>query len=461
MIQNLKELIESGKDEASRRARKIALELALEGLRAANPKVAIRKYVELRDKLFMVKGKCSVDISKIKNVYVIGMGKASGAMAEAIEEILKDKITEGVISVPKGTAKRYKLSRICACEGEHPIPGKGSMNCAEKILSIAEKAGEGDLVICLISGGGSALATLPANDITLEDMMQTTKLLLRCGAEIKEINVVRKHISRIKGGWLAKAAYPARVISLIISDVVGDDLGSIASGPTSPDPSTYLDAKTILEKYDIWNEVPDSVREWIELGVKGAINETPKPNDEIFSKVTNAIIASNRVSLQSMEHKARSLGLNSLIITSYLEGEAREVGKVIGTILREIHDHDSPVKKPAVIIAGGETTVTVKGSGKGGRNQELALSAIRIISGLKGTALMSMGSDGLDGITDAAGAIVDGNTLDRAIKAGLNYEEYLANNDSYTFFKELGGSLIFTGPTGTNVNDFIIGVVVD
>jgi len=459
MIRNFDELIGVAEDKSTRKARELALNLVIEGIKAADPHVAIERHVKVVGELLVFNERYEVDLSRVNDVYVIGMGKAVGAMAESLEAMLDDKITEGIIIVPKGTANRYKLKKIRACEGGHPIPNEGSLKCAERLLSLAESAGEEDLVICLLSGGGSALASLPVDDVSLEDLMRTTELLLRSGAEIREVNTVRKHISRIKGGWLAKAAYPARLFSLIISDVVGDDVSSIASGPTAPDKSTFKDVKQILEKYEIWHEVPSSVRRWIELGVRGDVNETPKPDDVVFEKVHNIIIASNRVSLQSMAELGRSLGLNVLILTSYLEGEAREVGKVISSILREVYEHDIPVKKPAAIIAGGETTVTVKGHGKGGRNQELALSVARMIKGLKGVALLSMGSDGLDGITDAAGAIVDGNTISEASGLGLDPERYLADNDSYTFFKKVGGSLIFTGPTGTNVNDFVVGVV--
>ncbi len=440
------------------KARELALSIIEEGISAADPRRAIARTVRLEGNRLYIRD-LEMDLTKIENVYVVGMGKASGSMAEALERILGEYITEGVISVPQGTASRYSTKRIKLCEGGHPIPNEGSLNCARRIMELAEEAGEDDLVICLISGGGSALATLPADEISIDDMMQVTKLLLRCGADIKEVNVVRKHLSRLKGGWLAKAAYPALLVSLIISDVVGDDLGSIASGPTSPDPSTFEDAMSILKKYDLWDSIPERARRWINLGVKGLISETPKPGDPIFEKVHNIIIASNIVSLRAMAKRARDIGLNTLILTSYLEGEAREVGKVLASIIKEVYAHDLPINKPAALIAGGETTVTVRGRGKGGRNQELALSAARAISGLKGTVLASIGSDGIDGVTDAAGALVDGYTVTRALEKGLKPEDYLLENDSFTFFKRLGGSLIYTGPTGTNVNDFIVAVI--
>jgi len=325
-------------------------------------------------------------------------------------------------------------------------------------LEIAEKAGENDLVICLISGGGSSLMPLPRGDISIVDKKKITEALLKCGATINEINTVRKHISDFKGGWLAKKAYPATVLNLILSDVIGDPLDFIASGPTVPDSTTFHEAVKILKKYELWNTVPESIRKVLSDGEKGLIPETPKADDQVFKKVFTVVVGNNRFASLAACESLRSNGLNTLLLTSTLEGEARHVGTVLASIAREISISQNPVSKPAGIVAGGETTVTVKGKGLGGRNQEIALSAALKLEGMNGVVLASLSTDGVDGPTDAAGAIVDGKTLERAANKGLNPEEFLAENNSYNFFSELG-DLIFTGPTGTNVNDVSVIIV--
>jgi len=299
------------------------------------------------------------------------------------------------------------------------------------------------------------MTPLPADGISLEEKQQVTKLLLKSGASINEFNAVRKHISAFKGGLLAKYAYPARVLSLIISDVVGDRLDVISSGPTSPDTSTFQDAYQVLNRYGLWHQIPESVRRRIEAGLRGEVAETPKPGDRIFEKVHNLIIGSNRLACNLAVKTARELGLNSVILSSVVEGEARYVGTVYGSILVEESLEDNPIEKPVAIVAGGETTVTVKGSGVGGRNQELVLSASVKIQGLKSVALASIGTDGVDGLTDAAGAIADGKTIQRASEENLDPRECLDNNDSHRFFKKLG-DLIFTGPTGVNLMDITV-----
>jgi len=385
-------------------------------------------------------------------------GKASGAMAEAIEEILGDRISEGLINVLKGTETRFKTRRIKLNGATHPIPGEEGRKGVEKMLEIAKKAGEKDLVIVLISGGGSALMPYPAPPITLEEKKKVTSLLLKCGATINEINAVRKHISMFKGGQLARACYPATTVALIISDVVGDPLDTIASGPTAPDNTTFQDAYRVLKYYDLLDKVPASVKERIEKGLKGEIEDTPKPGDKIFEKVRNLIIANNRTALDAAVKKAKEYGLNTMILSTFIEGEARHVGTVFAGIARELYHTGTPINKPAFIAAGGETTVTVVGSGKGGRNQELVLSAAIKINGLDGVAIASIGTDGIDGITDAAGGIVDGSTLVRGKEKNLEILDFLANNDSYNYLTKTD-DIIITGPTGSNVNDIMFIVV--
>ncbi|MCS7385345.1 MAG: glycerate kinase [archaeon GB-1867-005] len=457
-IKNFNELIEvSIKENAE--ARRIALELLEAGLEAANPKEAVKKHVKLEGDILNI-GKYKYDLSNIGSIYVIGAGKASGKMAEALEEVLGERIKKGVVIVPRGASKNIKVMRIEVIEGDHPIPSQSCIEGALKIREITEEAESKDLIMALISGGGSSLLTLPADEVSIEDVITVTNLLLKCGADIKEINAVRKHISKVKGGQLAKCAYPAKIASLIISDVIGDPIDCIASGPTAPDPTTYIDAYRVLKKYELWNKVPQSIRKRIEKGLHGEAPETPKKSDPIFNRVVNFIIASNLKALKAMEAKAKQLNYNAIILTSQLEGEARHVGKVFASIIKEASTTGHPINPPAAIIAGGETTVTVTSSGIGGRNQELALGAALQIKGLKGIAIAAMGSDGIDGMTDAAGALVDGETIEVAEKIGIDPHAHLKNNDSYSFFKSIGGSLILTGLTGTNVNDFTVGVVV-
>jgi len=398
-------------------------------LKAADPAEAVKRHFDLP------KG-------KFEKIYVVGAGKATAAMAQAIERILGKRITAGFINVKHGhTAKlRYIEQNECG----HPIPDEAGVRGAERIAGIAGEATAQDLVICLISGGGSALMPLPAPPITLEEKQATTNLLLACGATIHEINAVRKHISAIKGGQLAALASPARVVSLILSDVIGDNLDVIGSGPTSPDASTFTTARDVFEKYAIWKKVPKAVRNRIEAGMRGEIAETPKK----LSGVENRIIGSNSLALDAAARKARELGFRTLILSSTIDGETRDVAQVHAAIAREIRASGHPVRPPACVISGGETTVTLRGKGKGGRNQEFALAAAIGIVGMNDVLIFSAGTDGTDGPTDAAGAQSDGQTFAR----GKDPLCHLAENDAYSFFAPLG-DLIMTGPTGTNVMD--------
>jgi glycerate-2-kinase len=326
------------------------------------------------------------------------------------------------------------------------------------MLEIAEGATADDLIICLISGGGSSLMPLPRGDITLADKRQVTDALLKSGATINEVNTVRKHISDFKGGWLAKKAYPATILNLILSDVIGDPLDFIASGPTVPDSTTFSEAIGVLKKYDLWTKAPSFVRKLLSDGEKGLVPETPKAGDEAFKKVYSFVVGNNRFATQAACEDLKSAGLNTLMLTAMMEGEARQVGIVLASIAREASVSRNPVPRPAGIVAGGETTVFVVGKGIGGRNQEIALAAAMKLEGLDGVAVASLSTDGVDGPTDAAGAIVDGQSLVRAKEVGLAPEKFLAENDSYHFFSKLG-DLIFTGPTGTNVNDVSVIVI--
>jgi glycerate 2-kinase len=409
--------------------RRQALRIFQAALKAADPAEAVLRHVQ-------------VDAKAHRNVFVIGAGKATAQMARAIERLLGSRIAGGEINVKDGHTAALRRIKINECG--HPIPDARGVAGARRIAGIASQAGPDDLIVCLISGGASALLPLPAPPITLAEKQKTTQLLLHCGASIHEMNCVRKHISRIKGGQLARLAYPATLLTLILSDVIGDDLDVIGSGPTVPDPSSFAEARAIFEKYRIWNKLPSAVRNRF----TSATDETPKPGDKIFRKTRNVIVGSNALAVDAAAAEARRLGFHTLVLSTLVEGEAREVARVHAAIAKEILASGRPVQTPACVISGGETTVTVRGTGLGGRNQEFALAAALDIAGLPKTLILSAGTDGTDGPTDAAGAMVDGTTLAR----GPNAAAFLANNDSYRFF-EATGDLIQTGPTGTNVAD--------
>ena len=414
-------------------------------MKAANPAEAVLRHVQLAGNV-LTAGRKRYRLDLFRHVYVIGAGKASAQMAQSIERLLGKRITGGLINIKYGHAAR--LRRIELNECGHPIPDRNGELGAQRIAEIARQSGQDDLVLCLISGGASALLPLPAPPVTLEEKQETTRLLLHCGANIHELNCVRKHISAVKGGQLAELAFPATVLALILSDVIGDDLDVIGSGPTVPDRSTFSDARAILAKYGISGKVPAAVQERL----SGNASETPKPGGQIFEKVQNLIVGSNRLAVDAAAQQARSLGYHTLVLSTFIEGETRDVARVHAAIAKEIRATGRPVKVPACVISGGETTVTIRGSGLGGRNQEFALAAALDIAGLKDVVVLSAGTDGTDGPTDAAGAIADGSTVTRAAAQGLDAAAYLANNDSYPFFEYLG-NLIKTGPTGTNVAD--------
>ena len=448
-IKNKEELIKNGETKLNRKARALALRSLESALNAVDPKQIIKSKLLLKNLTLHVNG-YSIDLKKFKNIYVIGGGKASGSMAEALEQVLGNSITNGLVNVPRSSKNKTDIIKLH--EASHPIPDEAGVEGTRRMLKIAEQAKEDDLVICLISGGGSSLMPLPRGKISIADKKEITNALLKCGATINEINTVRKHISDFKGGWLAKKAYPATILNLILSDVVGDPLDFIASGPTIPDSTTFSDAIKVLKKYRLWSKAPASIRKVLSDGEKGLIPETPKANDEAFKRVYNVVVGNNRLASLTAQKYLKSEGLNTLLLTSTLEGEARHVGIMLASIVHEVSVSGNPVPKPAGIIAGGETTVTVTGKGLGGRNQEIALAAAQKLNDMNGVVVASLSTDGVDGPTDAAGAIADGKTLVRAAKMGLTPEEYLAENDSYHFFSKLG-DLIFTGPTGTNVND--------
>lgn len=438
------------------RARKDALAIFKAGVKAVDPVEAIQNHLKIEKNILIVNKK-KTDLSGFDRISVIGTGKASAAMARAMEDILGERLNAGIVITKYNHA--LPLGKVQVIEAGHPVPDEAGFRGARQIVRFLEKTDEKDLVFFLISGGGSALLPYPHRGLSLEDKQEVTKILLEVGADIHEINALRKHLSRVKGGRLAQAAYPATLISLVLSDVIGDDLDSIASGPTVPDRSTFADCLSILDKYQIFDRIPAVAVELFKKGVRGDIEETPKPGDSVFERTQNLIIGSNIMAVKAAEKKAGELGYNTLILSTFMAGETRDVAGVHAAIAREILSSGNPTIRPACVLSGGETTVTIRGKGKGGRNQEFSLAAAVEIDGSGNIVVLSAGTDGTDGPTDAAGAIADGTTVSRARKLGMDPGKYLRDNDSCHFFGALD-DLIVTGPTYTNVMDLRIVLVI-
>lgn len=422
--------------------RDVVMQVLRAALKAADPYGAVLKSLQERD-FSNVPG----------NIYVLGAGKAGSAMSRAAEDALGGRIAGGLVIVKDGHIGDSPPERIEIVEASHPVPDLRGVEATGRLLELAERAGENDLVLCLISGGGSALMTAPAQGLALEDIQLATQALLRAGATINELNAVRKHLSRISGGRLARAAAPARVLSLILSDVTGSPLDVIASGPTAPDPTTFQDALAVLQRHGLAHNVPAAVLDRLQAGARGEIEETPKPDDPLFANVENVIVASNVLAVEAAATQANELGLSTIVMSTFVEGEASEVGLVLAGVAKEIARYGRPVTSPGCVLFGGETTVTVRGSGIGGRNTELALGAAVGIREMGSQVLVaSLATDGGDGSSPSAGAIVDGTTIARGEALGLEHDAALANNDSYTYLSQVGDALML-GPTGTNVND--------
>ncbi len=421
--------------------RRDAKAILMAALAAADPTAAMEKVLRARD-----------DLDKYERIFVVGAGKAGGTMARAAEQYLGKRITAGCVNVKDGDAALTRVIELRLCG--HPVPDERGLQGAKRIAEICRQARENDLVICLLSGGASALTPYPAPSITLAEKQETTRLLLASGASIHEINAVRKHLSAIKGGQLARIAAPAHVLSLILSDVVGDDLDVIGSGPTAPDESTFESAYAVLEKYELRDRVPARVRERLRNGAQ----ETPKDTDPLFENVENIIVGSNQKSLESAARAAKDMGYKTLILSSSIEGETRDIARMHAAIARQIRVHGQPVRPPVCVISGGETTVSMRNGdeGKGGRNQEFALVAAMEVAGLEDVLILSAGTDGSDGPTDAAGALADGTSLTRGTLSAL---EALEDHNAYPFFAELG-DLVTTGSTGTNVMDLHLILVI-
>lgn len=377
-------------------------------------------------------------------------------MAAALVGTLADKLTSGLILAKDGlVSHEVELpASVKLYWAAHPIPDERGLHATQQITALLAQAGNDDLVLLLVSGGGSALLTAPTEGITLLDYQQLTRILLNSGANINELNTLRKHIDIVKGGGLARIAHPARLISLILSDVIGDPIDVIASGPTTPDPTTFFQCSQIIDNYGITSRIPIRISSLLSAGIAGEVIETPKQGDAIFHRVNNFIIGNNWISAEAACEQAKQAGFNSMLLTTHLQGEARQAGQFIAAIAKQIASLNQPIRRPACIVIGGETTVTVTGNGLGGRNQELALAAVTPCAGLQDIVIAALASDGEDGPTDAAGAVVTGASFAEAAELGLVPTEYLQRNDAYHFFKALG-DLIITGSTNTNVNDLI------
>lgn len=424
------------------------------GLSAVDPYVAVARCLSLEDDELVLSTpdgqQRRYGLGDFRRVVIVGGGKATARMSQAVEELLGDRVTDGLIVVKYGHAAVHREVEVV--EAGHPMPDQQGERGAQRIMDLLGTLGEDALVFSLISGGGSALLPMPAAGVSLAEKQEVTSLLLGAGADIGEMNAVRKHISGLKGGQLARAAHPATVVNLMLSDVVGDRLDVIASGPAVPDHSSFDDARGVLERRGIWPKTPVAIRRRIEAGQAGQLPDTPKHGDPVFERCVNAVIGSNIIALEACAEAARDAGFRSLVLSSSIEGETREIARMHAAMAREIRHSARPVAPPACIVSGGETTVTIRGAGKGGRNQEFALAAALDLAGLDDCAVFSAGTDGSDGPTDAAGAIVFGDTVARAEAAGLDPRRALEENDAYPFFERLD-DLVLTGPTGTNVMD--------
>lgn len=425
--------------------RAIALDCIEAGIEAADPERAVGEVVALDGDRLTV-GEASYDLDRYGEVVVLGGGNAGGRMASAIEGVLGERIGRGAVV----TDAPEETGRIEVLPGDHPVPSERGVDSTRAMLELADEAGEDTLAIVLISGGGSALMPAPADGVSLEALQDVTEALLASGAEIDEINAVRKHCSAFKGGGLARRAAPATVVSLIVSDVIGNDLSTIASGPTAPDATTFADARTILDRYGI--DPPAEIENRLDRGERGEVEETPGEGDPVFDRVRNHVIADGFTALEAVRDLARERGYEPLVLSSSVRGEAREAAKTHVAIAEEVRATGNPIEAPAVICSGGETTVTIRGDGTGGPNQEFALSAALELDAH--TTLACVDTDGIDGASDVAGALVD----DRTVSDPEAARAALAENDAYPYLAERD-ALIETGATGTNVNDLRVLVV--
>ena len=440
-------------DEKQRRP---ILEIMEAALAAVDPRAAVAAHLRVHGDALTVDGR-AYDLADYRRVFVVGAGKAGAPMAQAVEAALGERIHGGLVVVKTGHGGPTR--RIEIVEATHPTPNQAGVEAGRRILALTEAASADDLVIALISGGGSALLVAPAPGLTLADLQRMTELLLASGAAIDEINCLRKHCSAVKGGQLARAAAPATLISLVLSDVVGSPLDVIASGPTVPDASTWADAWAVVERYQLANRLPAAITARLQAGLAGELPDTPGPDDPAFARTQTVIVADNRAAALAAVDAAKTAGYNALLLSTFIEGEARQVAKVAVALGREIQASGHPLPAPACLVLGGETTVTLGGHpGHGGRNQELALAAALELTGNQGITVVSLATDGTDGPTDSAGGMADGGTVDRGRTQGLDAADHLARHDAYPYLAATH-DLLLTGPTQTNVNDLVLVVV--
>ncbi len=416
---------------------------------AVDPATAVHETVSLHSDGLRF-GHIQVPNAEARRVVVLGAGKASPRMAAALVDILGDRVSGGLVITKDGYATG--AGQVEIVEAGHPVPDARGQAATRRLLEMADDADEGDLLLCVISGGGSALTPCPPDEVPLSELQNVTGQLLRSGATINQMNAIRKHLSVFHGGLLAAAAAPARVVGLLVSDVVGNPMDVIASGPTSPDPTTYADALAALDAFDLRATAPASIRDRLELGTRGGLPETPKPEDSLFERVTNLVIADNARAGLAAVAAAEAAGLHAQFLTSRVQGEAREIAKLVAGAAVDIARSGRPVPRPGCAIFGGETTVTVRGPGRGGRSQELAVAAAQELAGEPNTAVFALATDGTDGPTDACGGLIDWTTIVRARAAGGDCADALDDNDSYSYL-QCCGDLVRLGPTGTNVND--------
>ena len=436
---------------SNRPVERILKMLIQSSLEAADPGISMKRTIIRRTHELYI-DKIRYDLAKYQSIVCVGAGKASAHMAKTLEEVLGEYLESGIVIVKDGYDIPTQTIRVV--EANHPIPDSRGSTATKQILNIAKGLTKKDLLIVLLSGGASSLLCAPALGLTLQDKRRTTNLLLRCGATIHELNTVRKHLSSVKGGLLAQST-SAKVLTLMISDVLGDDQPTIGSGPTIPDPTTFTEAKEILENYQIWKDTPPRIQNHLKRGICGSVPETWKSKARSPSRSHSTILANNQTAIKGMAQEAKRLGLRPYVLEDPLQGEAKDLGVILGAMAKDIREFDNPVRPPACLIVGGEPTVTVTGKGKGGRAQECVLAASQELSGLTNVVVAGFGTDGTDGSTEVAGAMVDGKTVHRAKKKRISIEKSLERHDSYTFFKKVGGHII-TGPTRTNVNDIYI-----
>lgn len=425
-------------------------------LTSVDPAAAVQRALQRESDILTV-GNRSYDLSRYRRIFVLGAGKAGAPMTQAVEAVLGERISGGLVVVK--TDHSGPTARVRIVEASHPTPDAAGVAAGREILALAGDADADDLVIALISGGGSALLVSPAEGLTLADLQGLTASLLACGATINEMNCLRKHCSGVKGGQLARAVAPATLITLVLSDVIGSPLDVIASGPTVPDSSTWADAWALVEKYNLAGELPSAIVARLQAGLKGEIPDTPDASDPIFAHSQTVVVADNLLAAQAAKGAAEEQGYHSLLLTTFLDGDAAGAGRLLAALAKEVQASGNPIPAPACLILGGETTVQLGSNpGKGGRNQEAALAAALALQGSKGITVVSLATDGTDGPTDSAGAMADGGTVARGAAAGLSAADHLGRHDAYPYLVA-SHDLLRTGPTQTNVNDLLFAFV--